>query len=159
MTTITLEDLPAPPLGMEGWPWTEQAKPLPASEDDPEVAVAVTPTPEVESDTLERALRSVLLQSYPNVTCHVVESGIDESSREVLDRYERWVETAAIDETHRQGEVGRTNVDAIQPRRRSNLLDFFDTFLGFYHGNASDLIIGLLGITTATIQCTTNRPE
>lgn len=26
---LTLEDLPPPPLGKTGWPWTEQSEPLP----------------------------------------------------------------------------------------------------------------------------------
>ena len=88
-----LADLPAPPAGRSGWPWTEECPPLPATRPDgrpwPRVAV-VTPVYN-QGQYLEETLRSVLLQGYPDLEYAVVNDGSTDDSEQVARRYERWL--------------------------------------------------------------------
>jgi hypothetical protein len=67
-----LSDLPAPPSGRTGWPWTEGTPALPAVMPDgsawPRISI-VTPSCN-QRRFLEEAIRSILLQGYPNLHRH-----------------------------------------------------------------------------------------
>jgi glycosyltransferase involved in cell wall biosynthesis len=89
----TLQDLPAPPAGRSGWPWTEECAPLPAARPDgspwPRVSI-VTPVYN-QGHYLEETLRSVLLQGYPDLEHVVVNDGSSDDSEEVVKRYAPWL--------------------------------------------------------------------
>jgi glycosyltransferase involved in cell wall biosynthesis len=44
-----------------------------------------------QGDYLEEAIRSVLLQGYPNLNYIVIDGGSEDHSREVIQRYEDWI--------------------------------------------------------------------
>ena len=89
----TLADLPVPPAGKSGWPWTE-AGPRPdrnnrADMDLPAVAI-VTPSFQ-QGEFLEETIRSVLLQDYPRLNYVVMDGGSTDASVAIIQRYAPWL--------------------------------------------------------------------
>ena len=89
MRMPSLEDLPVPPKGRSGWPWTE-APPSVEWPDAPKVCVVVPSYNQVE--WLECALRSILLQGYPALECHVMDGGSTDGSLEIIEKYAPWLD-------------------------------------------------------------------
>jgi glycosyltransferase involved in cell wall biosynthesis len=89
----SLEQLPAPPPGKTGWPWTEATPPLPA---EPAYGVpwpritVVTPSFN-QGKFIEKTLRSVLLQGYPNLEYIVMDGGSQDNSVEIIQKYAPWL--------------------------------------------------------------------
>ena len=92
-TRPTLEELPPAPLGKASWPWTEaSARPsdtLTASLPWPRISI-ITPSYN-QGEFLEEALRSVLLQGYPNLEYFVIDGGSTDNSLEIIHKYARWL--------------------------------------------------------------------
>ena len=88
-----LTELPLPPSGKTGWPWTEAGAELPDRMPDgrpwPRLSI-VTPSLN-QGGFLEAAIRSVLLQGYPDVEYVVIDGGSSDGSVEVIERYEKWL--------------------------------------------------------------------
>jgi glycosyltransferase involved in cell wall biosynthesis len=109
MHHLTLKDLPPPPPGRTGWPWTEESARLPEAMPDghpwPRISI-VTPSYN-QSQFLEETIRSVLLQGYPNLEYIVMDGGSTDGSVDILRKYESWLAywTSAKD----QGQVDALN--------------------------------------------------
>jgi len=90
---IQLSDLPAPPPGKSGWPWTEAPVALAARRPDggawPTISI-VTPSFN-QGDYVEETIRSVLLQGYPSIEYVVVDGGSTDKSAEIIRRYAPWL--------------------------------------------------------------------
>lgn len=94
MHPLTLDDLPAPPPGKTGWPWTigsAASAPVPrGGERWPRISI-VTPSYQ-QGQFLEETLRSVLLQQYPDLEYLVIDGGSTDGTAEVLARYRPWLD-------------------------------------------------------------------
>jgi len=94
MACPTLADLPSPPAGKTGWPWTE------ASLFMPEVTPQAEPWPRItivtpsfnQASFLEETIRSVLLQGYPNLEYLIFDGGSSDGSVEIIKKYSRWID-------------------------------------------------------------------
>jgi glycosyltransferase involved in cell wall biosynthesis len=84
-----LSDLPPAPEGRSGWPWNEETPPLPADPGWPRITI-VTPSRN-HGRFLEQAIRSVLLQGYPDLEYIVLDGGSTDQSLEILEQYAPWL--------------------------------------------------------------------
>lgn len=93
MRCPTLKDLPPPPEGKTGWPWAEESRQLPDLLPDgrpwPKISI-VTPSYN-QGEFLEEAIRSVLLQGYPNLEYIVIDGGSTDNSARSIKKYEPWI--------------------------------------------------------------------
>jgi glycosyltransferase involved in cell wall biosynthesis len=85
-------ELPRPSTDSEEWPWNVDPTPAPAPPDGfawPRISV-VMPSYN-QAGYLEEAIRSVLLQGYPDLDFIVMDGGSTDQSRAVIERYAPWL--------------------------------------------------------------------
>src|SRR5436309_7725685 len=92
MRCPTLAELPPPPPGKTGWPWTVESPQLPETMQGklwPRISI-VTPNYN-QSQFIEETIRSVLLQGYPDLEYIVMDGGSADDSVSKIEKYERFL--------------------------------------------------------------------
>ena len=109
MRCPTLSELPPPPPGKTGWPWTQESPQLSEKISNgsqwPRISI-VTPSYN-QGQFIEETIRSVLLQGYPNLEHIIIDGGSTDNSVEIIKKYEHWL-------TYWVSEPDKGQTDAIQ---------------------------------------------
>jgi glycosyltransferase involved in cell wall biosynthesis len=108
MRRPAIKELPQPPSGATGWPWDVESRPVADRMPDgcpwPKIAI-VTPSLN-QGQFIEKTIRSVLLQGYPDLEYIIMDGGSTDGSCEIIKRYEKWL-------THWQSAPDRGQSNAI----------------------------------------------
>lgn len=93
MRCPTLEELPPPPDGKTGWPWTLTSPPVnngPTSRRHyPRISI-ITPSLN-QGQFIEETLRSVLLQGYPDLEFIIIDGASTDQTNDVIRKYDPWL--------------------------------------------------------------------
>ena len=83
--------LPKPNLNQTGWPWTQETDPKVYSIRGSWPKLTIVSPSYNQDKFLEQTIRSVLLQNYPNLEYIIIDGGSTDDSKQILEKYSRWI--------------------------------------------------------------------
>ena len=94
MRSPTLRELPDPPRGKKGWPWTEESPQLPEvmPGDQPWLKISIVTPSYNQGRFIEETIRSVLLQGYPDFQYIIIDGGSVDGSVDIIKKYAKWLD-------------------------------------------------------------------
>lgn len=143
MRCPTLADLPPPPAGKSGWPWTVETPQLPALRPDgapwPRISI-VTPSCN-QGAFIEETIRSILLQGYPDLEYIVIDGASTDGAVDIIRKYAPWL----THWTSRPDDGQLSAINAGMARATGSLLNWInsDDFLLPHALEALGCILGL----------------
>jgi hypothetical protein len=89
----SLSELPPPPPGRTGWPWTEESLLLP--EHMPEAhswpRITIVTASFNQGRFIEETIRSILLQGYPDIEYFILDGGSTDKTADIIRKYSPWI--------------------------------------------------------------------
>jgi glycosyltransferase involved in cell wall biosynthesis len=89
MISPSFEELPAPAGDKSEWPWAQPDKPASAPAGLPRISVVI-PSFNLGRH-IEAAIRSVLLQGYPDIELIIMDGGSTDETVSIIRKYEAWI--------------------------------------------------------------------
>jgi glycosyltransferase involved in cell wall biosynthesis len=91
MRCPTLNELPPPPAGRKGWPWTKESPPPACLDAGARPRITIVSASFSQGAFIEETIRSILLQGYPDLEYIIFDGGSKDESIEIIHKYERWI--------------------------------------------------------------------
>ncbi len=90
MKCPNLKELPPPPAGRTGWPWTEAT---PARDEGPDACplISIVIPSYNQAGFVEETLRAILLQAYPKLELLYCEDASTDDTLQVIEPYRQWM--------------------------------------------------------------------
>lgn len=138
MRCPTLKELPPPPEGKTGWPWTEETSSLPETMPDglpwPRISIVTVSYNRIQF--IEETIRSILLQGYPDLEYVIIDGASDDGTVDIIRRYQPWI-SYWVSEKDR-GENPALNKGL--PRCTGDIITFFSSDDIYLKGTFADVV-------------------